>query len=75
MRLNFETKKVEAEGKIINRSESGLCLQTHFPLEPGHVLIINNNEIGLVRWSRRADSHYIAGIIRKGIVNGLSKNR
>ncbi len=64
----LETKRVEAEGKIINRSESGLCLQTPFPLEPGHVLIINHNEIGLVRWSRRVNSHYIAGIILRGRV-------
>ncbi len=70
----LETKRVEAEADIINKSEGGLCLKTPFPLEPGHVLIINNNEIGLVRWSRRVDSHYIAGIIRKGKINGLSKD-
>lgn len=70
----LETKRVEAEADIINKSESGLCLKTLFPLEPGHVLIINNDEIGVVRWSRRVDSYYIAGIMRKGKINGLPTN-
>lgn len=64
----LEAKRIEAEGNIVNKSESGLCLKTHFPLESGHVLIINNNEIGVVRWSRKVNSHYLAGIILRGRV-------
>lgn len=71
----LETKKVEVKGQVINRSENGLCLTTPFPLEPGHVLIINDSEIGVVRWAKRVDSHYIAGILRKGKIDGLSKDR
>lgn len=70
----LETRRVEARGKVINKSEGGLCLVTTFPLEPGHVLIINDSEIGLVRWTRRENSHYLAGVIRKGRINGLSEN-
>ncbi|MCX7792922.1 MAG: PilZ domain-containing protein [Thermodesulfovibrionales bacterium] len=70
----LETRRVEASGRIINKSEGGLCVVTDFPLEPGHVLIINDNEIGLVRWIKQDNFHYIAGILRKGRINGLSKD-
>ncbi len=67
----LETKRIEAKARIINKSERGLCMSTTIPLEPGHVLIINNREIGLVKWSKREDSHYIAGVLRKGEIYGL----
>ncbi len=69
----FETKSVEAKAKVINKSEKGLCLVTSISLEPGHVLIIDNHEVGLVKWSKREDSHYIAGVLRKGKIYGLPK--
>mgnify|MGYP001039840656 CR=1 FL=1 len=69
----FETKSVEAKAKVINKSEKGLCLVTSVSLEPGHVLIIDNREVGLVKWSKREDSHYIAGVLRKGKIHGLPK--
>lgn len=68
------TKWVETKGMLLNKSEKGLCIITPFALETGHVLLLNNHEIGLVKWARREDSHTIAGVLRKGKIHGLSED-
>lgn len=70
-----EAKRVESKAKVLNESENGLCILTSLALEPGHVLVIDNREVGLVRWAKREDSHTIAGISKKGRIYGLSQGR
>ncbi len=50
-----ELKRLDLSGTIINKSDLGLCLQTDYPLEPGHVLMFNHGsgyDAGIVVWRR-----------------------
>ena len=58
------------KGDIIDLSESGLCLRTYYPLEPGHLLTFlsgldhGDARKGIVKWSTLTDDSYMyrAGI-------------
>jgi hypothetical protein len=52
------------QGSIINVCEGGLSMRTDMLLEPGHVLIIRNqnHRPAIVRWSRPVDNGYHVGI-------------
>lgn len=53
------------KGDIIDLSESGLCLKTYYPLEPGHLLTFQSgldhgeSRKGIVRWSILTDDSYM----------------
>ena len=64
-----EFKRVSAKGKTIDKSPAGIGLITDFPLEPGHVLEWDdlhnkgNLHIAMVKWARKCDSYYRAGLV------------
>ena len=64
-----EFKRVSATGETIDKSPAGIGLITDFPLEPGHVLQWDdqhnkgNLHIAMVKWARKFDSYYRAGLI------------
>lgn len=64
----FEAKKrmrLSYEGRLLDISESGICIQSHHPLSPGHIVWMNGSteeEAGFVRWCRQLDSTYKIGI-------------
>lgn len=58
-------KWIDLTGRAINISEAGICIETEYPLTPGHMLWFNNgldNKAGFVRWSARYDDKFRAGI-------------
>lgn len=69
-RLEFrELKKVHKSGMTTDISDKGLGLITDFPLEPGHVLILNSNDnshpfpkIAIVRWTIPITNSYRVGL-------------
>lgn len=62
--LDFrEIRHVNGQAEVINRGPGGVCIRTRTPLEAGHVLRIGNY-IGMVKWVREDDAHFIAGLMR-----------
>lgn len=64
--LRAGSKPIKLSGSVINRSSSGIGVQTEYPIVPGNLVIISNgtehNE-GIVTWSRKTvDNTYTAGI-------------
>jgi hypothetical protein len=61
-----ELKRLNLSGDVVDISEEGLGIQTHYPIEPGHVLTFSNgidHEAGIVRWSTIVkDDIYRAGV-------------
>jgi len=58
-------KWLSLEGKSLDISEAGICLQTDYPLSPGHVLWFNGaieDKAGFVRWCRQLEDQYRVGI-------------
>ncbi len=64
-----EHQRIKSEGQIIDVSKSGVGLVTDLPLEPGHVLMWEDNHkkgslhIAMVRWSKEQDSRYRVGLM------------
>lgn len=59
-----ESKRFDLKGEAIDISDEGICIQTDYPLEPGHKLWFNDGieRAGIVRWCIRVDNRYRAGI-------------
>ncbi|MEW6109873.1 MAG: PilZ domain-containing protein [Nitrospirota bacterium] len=63
-----DSRRIQSAGSIIDVSEAGIGIMTEFPLEPGHVLQWKdklrkgNLHIALVKWSRKQDDLYRAGL-------------
>ena len=60
-----DKKWLDLKGKAINVCEAGVCIETDYPLAPGHMLWINGGleeKAGFVRWSHESESGYRAGI-------------
>jgi len=60
-----ERKWLNLKGKAIDISESGIGIQTDYPLAPGHMLWFNEgieNKAGFVRWCVQLDNDYRVGI-------------
>ena len=63
-----DLKRIRSMGKMIDSSEGGIGLMTEFPLQSGHVLEWHDKHhkghlhIGLVKWSRKQNEHYRAGL-------------
>ena len=58
-------KTFDRNGRVIDISETGLCIQTVNPLSEGHVIYFDdsfNRHAGIVRWCRELDEFYRAGI-------------
>lgn len=58
-------KTFDRNGRVIDISETGLCIQTVNPLSEGHVIYFDdsiNHPAGVVRWCRELDEFYRAGI-------------
>ncbi|MDI6745202.1 MAG: PilZ domain-containing protein [Thermodesulfovibrionales bacterium] len=51
----IDTKVLNLVARGIDISEGGMCIKTDYPLEPGHVLRLQNiglpKQMGVVRWS------------------------
>jgi hypothetical protein len=64
-----ELKRIVARGRTVDKSPVGIGLITDFPLEAGHVLEWDdqhkkgNLHIALVKWARRIDNSYRAGLV------------
>jgi SAM-dependent methyltransferase len=64
----FEAKnrtRFSYEGRLLDISESGICIQSYHPLSPGHIVWVNGSteeKAGFVRWCRQLDSTYKIGI-------------
>ncbi len=59
---DLELIKPDLYCKTIDISADGLCLETDYPVEPGHVLSFGNRLTGITRWSTRFDNSYRIGI-------------
>lgn len=61
-----DLKHIEASGKSVDISEAGLGFLTDFPLEPGHVIRIKNDNASFmtasVKWIGEMDGRYRAGV-------------
>ena len=58
-------KTFDRNCRVIDMSETGLCIQTVNPLSEGHVIYFDNTidrPAGIVRWCRELDEFYRAGI-------------
>jgi len=58
-------KWLELKGKALNLCDAGVCIETDYPLAPGHMLWFNSgveNKAGFVRWSQQFERGYRAGI-------------
>ncbi len=58
-------KWLNLKGKAFDISETGICIQTDYPLAPGHMLWFNGGieeKAGFVRWSTKIDNEYRVGI-------------
>ena len=61
--------RVSATGKTVDRSPAGVGLITNFPLEAGHVLewddqnLQGNLHIALVKWAVPVENYYRAGVV------------
>ena len=58
-------KWLSLEGRSLDISEAGICLQTDYPLSPGHILWFNGaieDKAGFVRWCRQLENEYRVGI-------------
>jgi SAM-dependent methyltransferase len=64
----FEAKnqtRFSYEGKVLDMSESGICVQSYHPLSPGNVVWLNGStqeKAGFVRWCQQVDTAYKSGI-------------
>jgi len=60
-------KTVEAYGRIVDKSENGLGISTDYPLEPGHVIRIRNDDgsfmTASVKWVGEIDGKYRIGVL------------
>jgi hypothetical protein len=58
-------KWLDLKGRALNVSEAGVCIETDYPLAPGHMLWFSSGleeKAGFVRWSHEFESGYRAGI-------------
>ena len=58
-------KWLNLKGKAVDISETGIGIQTDYPLAPGHMLWFNGGieeKAGFVRWSTKIDNEYRVGI-------------
>ena len=58
-------KWLELKGKALNLCDAGVCIETDYPLAPGHMLWFNSGvekKAGFVRWSHQFEAGYRAGI-------------
>jgi extracellular factor (EF) 3-hydroxypalmitic acid methyl ester biosynthesis protein len=64
-----QRKWLNLKGKAIDISDTGIGIQTDYPLSPGHVLWFNkgiDDKAGFVRWCMKVDNDYRAGIQLNG---------
>lgn len=63
-----EMKKIHLKGMTTDISDKGLGLVTEYPLEPGHVLVVNNcsrtlfQKTAIVRWTKPIDASFRVGL-------------
>lgn len=60
-----ERKLLNLKGKAIDISDTGIGIQTDYPLAPGHMLWFDDgleHKAGLVKWCAQLDNDYRAGI-------------
>ncbi|TAN39464.1 MAG: hypothetical protein EPN25_11375 [Nitrospirae bacterium] len=61
--------RIEAQGRIIDTSKSGIGIMTTISLEPGHVLTWDDKHeqgklhIALVKWARELGGGFRAGLM------------
>jgi len=58
-------KWLDLKGKALNLCDAGVCIETDYPLAPGHMLWFNSGvekKAGFVRWSQQFERGYRAGI-------------
>ncbi|MBA4373139.1 MAG: hypothetical protein C0402_09805 [Thermodesulfovibrio sp.] len=66
---NSDFMREHSEGEALDASKAGMGLITTFPLEPGHVLEWDDKHqegrlhIAMVRWAKKLNDHYRAGLI------------
>ena len=62
------TKVLNLVARGVDISEGGIGIKTDYPLEPGHVLRLQNSglpkQVGVVRWSRNGEGN---GICMAGV--------
>ena len=62
------TKVLNLVARGVDISEGGIGIKTDYPLEPGHVLRLQNSglpkQVGVVIWSRNGEGNgiYMAGV-------------
>lgn len=57
--------RLSYEGRLLDISDSGICIQSYHPLSPGHIVWVNGSteeKAGFVRWCQHTDSAYRIGI-------------
>jgi hypothetical protein len=60
---NMEARRMFLYGDIIDISATGMCLTTHYPLAPGHVLSFGNQRlVAVVKWGEKVDHSYRVGV-------------
>ena len=62
---NGKPRFLDLTGKIINKSRSGFCFITRYPLKSGHVLAFRSQVFqhchGVVMWIKNIGGIYMAG--------------
>jgi hypothetical protein len=62
---NNRLRFIDLSGLAINRSKSGICFITHYPLRSGHVIKfkkgIGHYGHGVVMWIKDLGDRYVAG--------------
>lgn len=60
-----DRKLLDLKGTAVDISETGVGIQTDYPLEPGHMIWFNNGieeKAGFVKWSAKLENGYRVGI-------------
>jgi extracellular factor (EF) 3-hydroxypalmitic acid methyl ester biosynthesis protein len=60
-----DRKWLTLKGKSIDKSETGICIETDQPLSPGHILWFDSSiedKAGFVRWCSQFDDQYRVGV-------------
>jgi hypothetical protein len=64
-----EFRRTRVSATVINTSKAGIGILTEFQLEPGHILVWDDNHkrgalhVAMVRWAEKQDEIYRGGLM------------